>query len=258
MLFPYTFLLFDSQDEKKVHFISLEATIPLGGEVSLIYVSIYTEIGNFDTSLLITQSSYTPNKCFSFHKHPNLSITTMASDRGVFLNKSWGVGGREMKDRDFDEEDVWSVANDDSGKETTRACKESCGSSSSSSAWRLPAAPRKIPRANNNANPLPAASDAPLVKGSSSAPMDIPDWSKIYGKSCKKGSTADDGASNKGGDDDDDDDDDMVPPHEWIARKLARSQISSFSVCEGIGRTLKGRDLSKVRNAILTKTGFIE
>lgn len=65
------------------------------------------------------------------------------------------------------------------------------------------------------------------------------------------------------GDDDDDDDDgededDMIPPHEWIARKLARSQISSFSVCEGIGRTLKGRDLSKVRNAILTKTGFIE
>ncbi|CAN0912582.1 hypothetical protein LINGRAPRIM_LOCUS596 [Linum grandiflorum] len=25
-----------------------------------------------------------------------------------------------------------------------------------------------------------------------------------------------------------------------------------------MGRTLKGRDLSKVRNAILTKTGFLE
>ncbi|XP_027338211.1 uncharacterized protein LOC113852166 [Abrus precatorius] len=166
------------------------------------------------------------------------------ADQGVFLNKSWGFGGRAMEDKEFDEEDVWSVNNErvESGPKTTRACKESSGSSS---AWRLPSAPRKIPRANT-------ASDASLVQGSS-APMDIPDWSKIYGKNCKKGSR-DDGVCNKG----DDEDDDMVPPHEWIARKLARSQISSFSVCEGMGRTLKGRDLSKVRNAILTKTGFIE
>lgn len=49
-----------------------------------------------------------------------------------------------------------------------------------------------------------------------------------------------------------------VPPHELIAKRLARAQISSFSVFEGAGRTLKGRDLSKVRNAVLTKTGFLE
>ncbi|KAL2341285.1 hypothetical protein Fmac_009225 [Flemingia macrophylla] len=156
------------------------------------------------------------------------------ADQGVFLNE------------DFNEEFVWSVANerDDYGKKTTRACKESCDSS----ACHLPAAPRKIPRANTR---LPS-SDASLVKGSSD-PMDIPDWSKIYGKSCEKGSSrVDVGVSNEG------DDDEMIPPHEWIAKKLARSQISSFSVCEGMGRTLKGRDLSKVRNAVLTKTGFIE
>ncbi|XP_039131303.1 uncharacterized protein LOC120267688 isoform X2 [Dioscorea cayenensis subsp. rotundata] len=68
---------------------------------------------------------------------------------------------------------------------------------------------------------------------------------------------------NKNEDDDDDDDDEeedseKVPPHEWLAKKLARSQISSFSVCEGAGRTLKGRDLSRVRNAVLTRTGFLE
>ncbi|CAM8915242.1 unnamed protein product [Rhodiola kirilowii] len=56
----------------------------------------------------------------------------------------------------------------------------------------------------------------------------------------------------------DDEEDEMMPPHEWIAKRLARSQISSSSVCEGAGRTLKGRDLSRVRNAVLTKTGFIE
>lgn len=49
-----------------------------------------------------------------------------------------------------------------------------------------------------------------------------------------------------------------VPPHELIAKRLARAQISSFSVFEGVGRTLKGRDLSKVRNAVLNKTGFLE
>ncbi|CAN1253193.1 hypothetical protein LINPERPRIM_LOCUS8253 [Linum perenne] len=43
-----------------------------------------------------------------------------------------------------------------------------------------------------------------------------------------------------------------VPPHEL----LARTRIASFSVHEGIGRTLKGRDLSRVRNAIWEKTGF--
>ncbi|CAJ1962480.1 unnamed protein product [Sphenostylis stenocarpa] len=159
------------------------------------------------------------------------------ADRGVFPDKSSGVDGA-MEDMDFDE-DVWSVSyeTDDSPPKTTRSCKGSCGSSS---AWRLPATPRKIPRANSNS---PPSSDAPLVKGSSE-PIDIPDWSKIYGKSWKKESTFDD-ACNKDGDDEEDEDADMVPPHEWIARKLERSQISSFSVCEGIGRTLKGRDLSK-------------
>ncbi|CAN1811140.1 hypothetical protein LINPERHAP1_LOCUS26141 [Linum perenne] len=85
--------------------------------------------------------------------------------------------------------------------------------------------------------------------------MNIPDWSKIYGVD---NSAVNDNDDQNNDDNDEDDEDDVVPPHEWLAKRLARSQISSFSVCEGIGRTLKGRDLSKVRNAILTKTGFLE
>lgn len=55
------------------------------------------------------------------------------------------------------------------------------------------------------------------------------------------------------------DDDEMLPPHEYLARRrLATTQIASFSMCEGIGRTLKGRDLTNLRKAILTKTGFLE
>lgn len=129
-----------------------------------------------------------------------------------------------------------------------------------------------------------------------SAPVNIPNWPEIYRyknskKAPKNGSwyrdydngdddddggimkygrdSEDDNEEEHGEDDNEEDDDDgydcyndeyghRVPPHEVIARRLAKSQISSFSVFEGAGRTLKGRDLSKVRNAVLTKTGFLE
>ncbi|KAE8692909.1 60S ribosomal protein L12-like [Hibiscus syriacus] len=47
-----------------------------------------------------------------------------------------------------------------------------------------------------------------------------------------------------------------IPPHEFLAKQMARTRIVPFSVHEGIGRTLKGRDLRRVRNAIFEKTGF--
>ncbi|XP_051125987.1 uncharacterized protein LOC127247935 [Andrographis paniculata] len=50
----------------------------------------------------------------------------------------------------------------------------------------------------------------------------------------------------------------MVPPHVFLQKRYARRRVMSYSMCEGIGRTLKGRDLSNVRNAILYKTGFLE
>ncbi|XP_073030876.1 protein S40-1-like [Primulina eburnea] len=55
----------------------------------------------------------------------------------------------------------------------------------------------------------------------------------------------------------DGDDGEMVPPHIIIGRRVA-GKMMSFSVCTGNGRTLKGRDLSEVRNSILRKTGFLE
>ncbi|KAL5702045.1 hypothetical protein ACHQM5_027313 [Ranunculus cassubicifolius] len=80
-----------------------------------------------------------------------------------------------------------------------------------------------------------------------SLPLSIPDWSKITDKD-----------SDEDGEQDEDDSDKMVPPHEYLlARQLRRTQIAcSFSVHEGRGRTLKGRDLSRVRDAIWEQTGF--
>ncbi|XP_044461377.1 uncharacterized protein LOC123192783 [Mangifera indica] len=183
---------------------------------------------------------------------------------GIMSKNSEGGGRRSMRNEDF-EEDVWSFVKGSEEDSTfeTNSNKYSSGSSSSS-AWRFTTAPRMIPRSNNMPN---TAHEANKVVQQSSAPMNIPDWSKIYGKNANLGSSRNGSwdhnsiSYNDGGNDvdnEDSDNEDMVPPHEWLARKLARNKISSFSVFEGIGRTLKGRDLSKVRNAILTKTGFLE
>ncbi|OMO64860.1 Senescence regulator [Corchorus olitorius] len=191
----------------------------------------------------------------------------MADWHGVMSKNSGNLG----RDEDFNEEEVWSYVKEKEDLSPTptprklpRESSSSSNSSSSSSAWRLPSKPRMIRRVSNSA----ISHETKVVHQQSSAPVKIPDWSKIYGKHANimesSSSSSSSWVENNNGDsqdgygEDDDDDDDIVPPHEWLARKLARSQISSFSVCEGMGRTLKGRDLSKVRNAVLTKTGFLE
>ncbi|RDX80158.1 hypothetical protein CR513_39328, partial [Mucuna pruriens] len=47
----------------------------------------------------------------------------------------------------------------------------------------------------------------------------------------------------------------ILPPHEIVARNSAQSPMLAYSVLEGVGRTLKGRDLRQVRNAIWRQTG---
>ncbi|KAJ9543701.1 hypothetical protein OSB04_023408 [Centaurea solstitialis] len=51
-----------------------------------------------------------------------------------------------------------------------------------------------------------------------------------------------------------DDEEEMLPPHEIVARGSSNSPHTTFSVLEGAGRTLKGRDLRLVRNAVWRKT----
>ncbi|GMN39142.1 hypothetical protein TIFTF001_008369 [Ficus carica] len=91
---------------------------------------------------------------------------------------------------------------------------------------------------------------------SASLPVNIPDWSKILKDDYKdlRSSKIDDDGDFDGGDYDGDDggDGDRIPPHEY----LARTRGASLSVHEGVGRTLKGRDLRRVRNAIWKKVGF--
>lgn len=55
-------------------------------------------------------------------------------------------------------------------------------------------------------------------------------------------------------------DGEWIPPHEFLKKKrVAYTGLPwSFSMCQGIGRTLKGRDALEFRDAVLRMTGFIE
>ncbi|KAL2247629.1 uncharacterized protein LOC105176685 [Sesamum indicum] len=159
-------------------------------------------------------------------------------------------------EEELQEEDVW-------GSSVSRETKNSDSRPVKSSSFkepflipkRLQTVARMIPKSHRH---HPNSQEPKIVHHS--APLNIPDWSKIYGTTSKTTSKNDDGFPGSGWERDEDDKDvdgedgNVIPPHEWIAR----NRISSFSMCEGVGRTLKGRDLSRVRNAVLTKTGFLE
>lgn len=76
--------------------------------------------------------------------------------------------------------------------------------------------------------------------------MDVPAWPK--GGSGSRFEVFEDV------EEEEEEEEEMLPPHVIVAR----SHVSTFSVFEGVGRTLKGRDLRRVRNAIWQKTGFLE
>lgn len=164
----------------------------------------------------------------------------------------WQVGGLRRalmeSDEEFQEDEVWAVMDSSNGGSSSSSKQKSRKNGGSGSVMRRFSSPRSIPRGG----------------AGQSAPVDSSDWSKVIKKKAKKypsssvDDDSDDDHGHVGGDVDDDDDGEMVPPHEILARRFAKTQIASHSMCEGVGRTLKGRDLSKLRNAILTKTGFLE
>lgn len=196
------------------------------------------------------------------------------------LYSQGSTGWSTLRYEEFQEEDVWGVVRQT--KEFNSISSDDFNHSTRTlitTSRQLSTAARMIPKSSNTSSSC-SMNEPKMIQHS--APVNIPDWNKIYGKKASNYTTwidhdhhnnEDDrvGSDNNDGvimntiwdsevedEDDNDNDGNMIPPHEWIARKLARSQISSFSVYEGVGRTLKGRDLSNVRNAILTKTGFLE
>ncbi|KAK9155702.1 hypothetical protein Sjap_003182 [Stephania japonica] len=202
---------------------------------------------------------------------------------GFVVSNVGGGGGRSIRDEEFNEEDIWAFGREHKEMNSpTPRFRRPREPPTFGTLRRIPTASRMIPRTSNfssssSSSSSPQSSNLvePIVVQQSSAPVNIPDWSKIYKRNLnnnkgfnggRNGPLADGvGDENygfqrdfNGNGDDDEEEDEWLPPHEFIAKKLASSQISSFSVFEGAGRTLKGRDLTKVRNAVLSRTGFLQ
>ena len=100
---------------------------------------------------------------------------------------------------------------------------------------------------------VPVRAVAPGAAGAAaprqSAPVRVPVWP---GKAAAARRA--EGGRKAADESDDEEGEEMVPPHVVAARRHARSS----SVLEGAGRTLKGRDLRRVRNAVLRQTGFLD
>ncbi|KAL5574958.1 hypothetical protein UlMin_016657 [Ulmus minor] len=123
-----------------------------------------------------------------------------------------------------------------------KASVSSSSSPSTSSARLIPAISKPL---HERLMPPPSS-----VKYHQSAPVNVPVLSRAMRK------PQDFFADNDN--DDDDGDSEMLPPHEIVARSSAQSPMLANSVLEGVGRTLKGRDLRQVRNAIWRQTGFLD
>ncbi|CAD6205360.1 unnamed protein product [Miscanthus lutarioriparius] len=187
------------------------------------------------------------------------SLSMVASHR-LFAPAVHPVGGADHG-VELDEADVlWGGGGG--------GCPASSSPSSSSSFLSSAADPyaRSPPvSAPSKQKPRSAGSGAP-APGPASVPVNIPDWSKILGAEYA-GSCAGARAAWWAAHDDlaDAFTDDVVgcggigarrwvPPHEVV--QVRERAAASFSMREGVGRTLKGRDLRRVRNAIWEKTGF--
>ncbi|KAA8516759.1 hypothetical protein F0562_017043 [Nyssa sinensis] len=107
--------------------------------------------------------------------------------------------------------------------------KPSISSSSTMSSTRMVPA---IPKPPQYLQEREYSQSMPSRKFHQSAPMNVPVMPRKVMKSELAEVDFDDG-----------EDDEMLPPHEIVARGSARSPKTTFSVLEGVGRTLKGRDL---------------
>ncbi|KAI4321956.1 hypothetical protein MLD38_035276 [Melastoma candidum] len=189
----------------------------------------------------------------------------MADIHNLHGNSFHGSSGLHIALRnnsDYEESEVWDVL----------------GDTGLSPAFYSEDEPRVLMRKNRATairgipRPQPSSGASRVQR---SAPVDIPSWGKD-----SRGGSSSSGKKKEARDNSDDDDekeresdeeeeeedfgeeggygDCELPPHEFIAKRLARSHIWSFSVFEGAGRKLKGRDLSAVRHAVLAKTGFLD
>ncbi|KAL1201765.1 Protein S40-5 [Cardamine amara subsp. amara] len=149
------------------------------------------------------------------------------------------VDGETAVDLELMEEDVWSVIEPDQPTEeiawTARSSIETSG------------VERRHGGRVSESDRTVSCDGRRKRYVATSAPVKVPDWSKILKVESMHSNNYADVA-------DSDWESGMVPPHEYVAR--SRNGNGGSSVFLGVGRTLKGRDLRRVRDAVWSQTGF--
>lgn len=193
----------------------------------------------------------------------------LTTSRSELLLGSYGYGGEAIQtDGDeLGEDDVWSIVDGMVNRDwntraavdiNTRRCYQNSVSSRGGGAGgglssAFEDAPGKMVSSPRIVHQFASGASFESPRGrhvATSAPVNVPDWSKIYRVDSAESLHDSDDVIN-------DHDSDMVPPHEYLARAYAQNRNSAAnSVFEGVGRTLKGRDLSRVRDAVWSQTGF--
>jgi hypothetical protein len=166
------------------------------------------------------------------------------------LEKSGSVEDHCDTIEEFSEEDIWGGVNYDAEAKQAGLQENGCNVVAECRSMEIMEGNSNTSRSSGKIvmkESCHEENNGRRMRHNSTAPVSIPNWSQM-GWKLKK--TENFGIV--------DDNFERIPPHELIARQLGQSEIASFSVYEGVGRTLKGRDLSKVRNAIWTRTGFLK
>ncbi|KAF2588206.1 hypothetical protein F2Q70_00041851 [Brassica cretica] len=171
-------------------------------------------------------------------------LTTSQSER--YLGCSYSYGGSDADEPELTEEDIWSHAVDHSQEELTEI-PESLG------AWNSRDAVVSNGRIRSGGGEGGGGGKGGRIQRqlASSAPVNVPDWSKIYRVNSVESIHESEEEDEESG---------MMPPHEYVAksqkRRSSKTGGGGASVFEGVGKTLKGRELRRVRDAIWSQTGF--
>lgn len=170
-----------------------------------------------------------------------------STDRYDRLLGTYGYGNGHVPSTDqpdLGEDDVWLTSSPGQSSTGSWTGSESDGvnpaQSSRARHWVRGPKNGNGPAAVNRSNRHTAAAAA------ASAPVNVPGWSKM--------GRVDSTDSMNGSIEWERDESEWIPPHEYIAREHGRT--ATTSVFEGVGRTLKGRDMSRVRDAVWSQTGF--
>ncbi|XP_028553179.1 uncharacterized protein LOC114580282 [Dendrobium catenatum] len=139
---------------------------------------------------------------------------------------------------DFVEDDIWTTGTQSSaggGVWSLRRCN---------GGWDRPrhvgGASLNFEAAEEEATLRRRRSDRTAREAAKSAPVSVPGWGMMGGSAEAEAEV---------------EEEEWVPPHEYVARVHGKTAVAT-SVFEGVGRTLKGRDMSRVRDAVWSRTGF--